>query len=173
MHQTGGDVAAGAGAGLGVPVAIAEVRAFRADLRQLEREVERSLASETGCCGVTSAQCHLLMEVESRGKTGITDLAGVLELDKSTLSRTVDGMCRSGLLNRVTDPANRRRQLISLTAEGKQRADSINQLCDGSYRRLLERIPRDKRAMVMESVSLLARAMRRLRREPAGSCCEE
>jgi DNA-binding MarR family transcriptional regulator len=149
----------------------APVRAFRADLRQLEREVERSLASETGCCGVTSAQCHLLMEVEARGKTGITGLAAVLELDKSTLSRTVDGMCRAGLLNRVTDPLNRRRQLISLTEKGRKRADSINRLCDASYGRLLDQIPRDKRSMVVESVSFLARAMRSMRRH--GYCCTD
>ncbi len=149
------------------------IRDFRRSLRMLEREVELSLASETGCCGVTSAQCHLLMEVESRGETRITDLAGVLELDKSTLSRTVDGMCKAGLLNRVTDPVNRRRQLISLTAKGKRKADSINRLCDASYGRLLEQIPEDKRTMVIASVSFLARAMRKLRRNPDVSCCEE
>jgi DNA-binding MarR family transcriptional regulator len=169
MHQSQG-VAEGVGWS---DEARSSVRAFRADLRQLEREVERSLAAETGCCGVTSAQCHLLLEVESRGQTGITVLAGVLELDKSTLSRTVDGMCRGGLLNRVTDPANRRRQLISLTEEGARKAASINRLCDASYGRLLEAIPEERRAMVMESVSLLAKAMRKLRKEPDGSCCEE
>lgn len=149
-----------------------EVRAFRADLRRLEREVERSLSMETGCCGVTTAQCHILMEVEQQDGTGITDLAGVLELDKSTLSRTVDGMCRGGMLARVTDPQNRRRQLISLTGEGRRKADSINSRCDGFYGRLLAAIPKEKRAQVMESVSLLARAMSGLRKERGSGCAE-
>ena len=142
-----------------------EIRRFRRDLRVLEREVALSLASETGCCGVTLAQCHLLLEVGERERTGVTGLAAALELDKSTLSRTVDGMCRAGLLSRETDPGNRRRQVIRLTGEGRARAEAIHALCDRSYSRLLERIPGRKRRAVIEAVALLGAAMRRQRRE--------
>ena len=147
------------------------VREFRKDLRALEREVELSLASETGCCGVSPAQCHLLLEVEQRGNTSITELANVLELDKSTLSRTVDSACRAGLLNRETDQTNRRQQVISLTEKGKARADSINGLCDMSYTRLFDFIPAEKGRQVVESVAVLAEAMRRMRKTPDAPCC--
>jgi DNA-binding MarR family transcriptional regulator len=148
------------------------VRGFRSDLRRLEREIERSLASETGCCGVSLAQCHLLLEVGERGRTGVTELASILDLDKSTLSRTVDGMCRAGLLSRETDPDSRRHQVIRLTEAGRAKADSINGLCDSSYTRLLGCIPEEKRVMVVESVALLARAMQRMRkaRSAPGGC---
>ena len=147
------------------------IRDFRKSLRILEQEVGYSMASETGCCGVTLAQCHLLLEIEQRGTTGITELASALELDKSTLSRTVDGMCRSGLVDRRTDPANRRQQLISLTAKGRKKADGINGLCDFSYARLFDFIPADKRDSVIESAALLARAMRQKRKDPGSACC--
>jgi hypothetical protein len=84
--------------------AAASIREFRKHLRQLEREVGYSMASETACCGVTLAQCHHLLEVDARGSTSITELATALELDKSTLSRTVDGACRAGLLSREIEP---------------------------------------------------------------------
>ncbi len=148
-----------------------DVRGFRRDLRVLEREVARSLASETGCCGVTLAQCHLLLEAGERGRTGVTELAAVLELDKSTLSRTVDGMCRAGLLSRETDPGNRRHQVIRLTAEGQARAETINGLCDRLYVRLLECIPAEKRRTVIESVALLGRAMQQIRKVRNAPCC--
>jgi DNA-binding MarR family transcriptional regulator len=147
------------------------IRDFRKNLRVLEREVGLSMASETGCCGVTLAQCHLLLEVEQRGRTSLTELAPVLELDKSTLSRTVDGMCRAGLLNRETDPSSRRQQVISLTEEGKEKSDRINGLCDASYTRLFDFIPVDKRSMVVASAALLADAMRQMRRSPESPCC--
>ena len=145
------------------------VRDFRRNLRVLEREVELSLASETGCCGVTLAQCHLLLEVDARGRTSVTELAGVLELDKSTLSRTVDAMYKAGLLSRETDPANRRQQIIRLSVKGKERADAINGLCDDSYARLLDLIAEERRRLVVEAVADLGKAMRQMRRSRNGS----
>lgn len=149
------------------------IRAFRKHLRQLEREVGYSMASETGCCGVTLAQCHLLLEVEERGQTSITELAAALELDKSTLSRTVDGACRAGLLSRETEPTNRRQQVISLTDAGHQKVDRINLLCDGSYTRLFDFIPPKKRQLVAEAVEILAGALRQKRKDPESACCKE
>jgi DNA-binding MarR family transcriptional regulator len=150
------------------------VRGLRKDLRVLEREVALSMASETGCCGVTLAQCHLLLETDLRGRTSVTELAGSLELDKSTMSREVGGLCEAGLLSRETDQENRRQQIISLTRKGQARADRINALCDASYGSLLDFIPAEKRQMVAESVSLLARAMRQKRKSTGSSgCCVE
>jgi DNA-binding MarR family transcriptional regulator len=149
------------------------IRDFRKSLRVLEQEVGLSMASETGCCGVTLAQCHILLEVDQRGQSSVTELATLLELDKSTMSRTIDTMCRAGLLNRETDPANRRQQVIRLTEEGKQKSDRVNGLCDTSYARLFDFIPADKRRMVVESAALLARAMRQKRKDPESACCTD
>jgi DNA-binding MarR family transcriptional regulator len=142
------------------------IRDFRRSLRVLEREVGLSMASDTGCCGVTLAQCHLVLEVEARGSTRVTELADILDLDKSTLSRTVDCLCRAGLLNRETDPANRRQQVIILTEKGKTKTTAINRTCDASYRRLFNLIPRGKKKQVAESIALLAKAMRGRRKNP-------
>ena len=147
------------------------IRGFRRDLRTLEREVVFSLSADAGCCGVTFAQCHLLLEVEQRGTTSITGLATALELDKSTLSRTVDVMVRAGLLSRESDPASRRQQVIGLTTRGKQKAETINTACDASYGRLFDFIPAAKRKTVIASVSILAEAMHQMRMQPDSACC--
>lgn len=147
------------------------IRDFRSNLRVLEREVELSMTSEAGCCGVTFAQCHLLLEVERRGNTSVTALAAALELDKSTLSRTVDGACRAGLIDRTVDPSSRRRQVLCLTEKGRQTAEAINSTCDASYARLFDFIPASRRLMVVQSVALLAEAMRLKRRNPEAACC--
>ena len=151
---------------------LVNIRLFRKNLRVLEREVELSLASETDCCGVTLAQCHVLLEVEWRGHTGVTELAGAMELDKSTLSRTIDGLVRAGLLERVIDKNSRRQRIISLSKRGTAKARTINDLCDSSYARLFSFIPEKKRQGVMDSVDLLGRAMRRTRQIGRASCRE-
>jgi DNA-binding MarR family transcriptional regulator len=143
---------------------LAGLRSFRKDLRVLEREVELTLASQTECCGVTVAQCHLLLEVERRGETSVTELATALELDKSTLSRAVDALHRAGLLHRETDPASRRQQVVSMTARGRAKAGSINRLCDRFYASLIDSIPAGRRAGVVESVALIGEAMKRVRK---------
>ncbi|MGO9310641.1 MAG: MarR family winged helix-turn-helix transcriptional regulator [Spirochaetia bacterium] len=149
------------------------IREFRKNLRVLEREVELSMISEAGCCGVTFAQCHLLLEVERRGRTSVTELAAVLELDKSTLSRTVDAACRAGLIDRSVDPASRRQQVICLTEKGKGTVGTIDALCDESYIRLFDFIPKEERAGVVRAVAVLADAMRQKRRNPEEACCAE
>jgi len=154
---------------------LAEIREFRKTLRILEREVELSLSFETGCCGVTLAQCHLLLEACERDRTSITELSEILELDKSTLSRTVDGMINAGFLSRETDPANRRQQIIKLTGQGKEKADSIHAICDESYQKLFDYIPEDKKTMVIETAAILADAMVKKRKssKPNGCCIPE
>jgi DNA-binding MarR family transcriptional regulator len=147
------------------------VHDFRKSLRVLEREVQISMSSDTDCCGVSLAQCHLLLEVELRGASSVTELASILSLDKSTMSRTAEALVTAGLLNRETVPDNRRQQIISLTKEGKAKAQYINRTCDSTYTRLLDFIPARRRASVMESVTLLADAMRRERRNPRSACC--
>jgi DNA-binding MarR family transcriptional regulator len=149
------------------------VRDFRENLRVLEREVELSMTSEAGCCGVTFAQCHLLLEIDRLGKTSVTGLASVFELDKSTLSRTVDAACRAGLIDRAVDPLSRRQQVISLTELGREKADAINRLCDASYSRLFDFIPAGQRPIVLQSVAILAEAMRQKRRHPEAACCAD
>jgi DNA-binding MarR family transcriptional regulator len=153
------------------PQASALLREFRQALRALEREVELCLLAQTDCCGVSVAQCHLLLELEIRGEGSIGDFAGLLDLDASTLSRTVDGLVRGGLLLRADDPVNRRRQIVSLSEAGKAKLDSINALCDDYYRSLLSPFSEDQREKVREGVALLAEAMRSRRKSGDLDCC--
>jgi DNA-binding MarR family transcriptional regulator len=146
------------------------VRGFRRSLRALEREVELSLASQTECCGVTSAQCHLLLELEARGSSSVGELAEALELDPSTMSRTADSLVRSGLVTRADDPGNRRRQILGLSGEGRKKVDLINETCDEYYRGVLEEAEGERRGDLGEAVSYLAAAIR-AKRLSGASCC--
>jgi DNA-binding MarR family transcriptional regulator len=95
------------------------LRSFRAKLRILEREIGRCLEDQTDCCGVTVAQCHVLLELDGLGSVNLKAIADRLELDKSTLSRAVDSLVQLGLAARKEDPENRRQQIISLTKSGE------------------------------------------------------
>lgn len=145
------------------------IRDFRKTLRLLEREFEIVLSAETKCCDVTLPQCHAMIELEESGDISLSDLSNRMELDKSTLSRTVDSLVRDGLAVRDTDAADRRAVKISLSDKGKEKVESINTLCDKYYEEILSGIPQKGRKEVIESVGVLAKSMKSFRSRT--SCC--
>jgi len=140
------------------------LRVFRKHLRAIEREVEYQLKDQTLCCGVTSAQCHVLLELADRGASNLIELSKQLRLDSSTLSRTVDSLVRAGYIDRVVDPMNRRYVQLGLTARGRRKVESIARSCNRLYRSLLREVPGDMQGALVESVRLLAEIFARERR---------
>ena len=72
----------------------------------------------TGYHGMTITQCYVLECFERRRVLTLNELAEEMLLDKSTLSRIVDGLEAKGLLERRDNPADGRSSLLSLTAAG-------------------------------------------------------
>ncbi len=118
------------------------VRKFRETLRRFERLIEGRLRASAGCCGVSLAQCHALLEIEALGRPALNELAQSLELDKSTLSRTVEGLVRLGLVARAAHAADRRSVSLSLTEKGRQTCARINRENDALFTRVLARAER-------------------------------
>jgi len=109
-------------------------------LREVFRFFERELSfqnSASCCSGISLAQCHTLLEIEKNSEITVSELAGKLSLDKSTVSRTVDGLVNSQLVSRNIPSDNRRMAIISLTSSGKQACSSINYTNDNYVREIL------------------------------------
>lgn len=75
---------------------------------------------EASCCGIGFRQCHVIIEVGRAGCVSLNDLAGLLGLDKSTLSRITDNLVRQGLAVREPDTEDRRYIKIRLTESGEK-----------------------------------------------------
>ena len=98
---------------------------FREVLRLFDREL--FFQNVSSCCGgVTLAQCHTLLEIENNDKISVTELSGNLLLDKSTTSRTVDSLVKSGFVKRSIPSNNRRITSLYLTEAGKKTCQDIN-----------------------------------------------
>ena len=148
-----------------------DIRSFRRSLRALERQVELSLASQTECCGVTPAQCHVLLEVSEAGSPSVSELALALELDAYTLSRAVDGLVKAGFVLREEDPLNRRRYLVSLSPAGRKKVSEIDRVCDRYYEGMLASLPADDRGLVVEVLPRFTEALKSWRSSCCGSGC--
>lgn len=98
---------------------------FRNDLRQFLREIGKSNASAN--CMITEAQCHAILEIYNCKNMTLNQLANKLDLDKSTVSRTVENLHKMKLIKRVVNEQNRRMVKLSTTQKGVQLAQQINE----------------------------------------------
>lgn len=144
------------------------------DFRQLLRRFERELFMQNtdSCCrGVTLAQCHTLLEIESKGKESVTELAKTIGLDKSTVSRTIDGLVNIGLVDRTIPAENRRMATIQLTDAGKNICTSINSTNDKQFEDILSALTEAEQTNLIQ---LLEKVIIRMTLLRAGdkSCCK-
>ena len=128
-------------------------------LRELVRKLERKLGvmqdGEYSCCGITLAQCHALVEIGRAVNISLNELAELLNLDNSTLSRTVNNLVANELAKRDIDPQDRRCVAISLTESGLKLFEGIETSMDLYYSKIYQSIPEDKQQQVLESMQIL------------------
>lgn len=147
------------------------VKQFRELLRRFEREL---FMQKNDCCcnGITLAQCHTLLEIDSKKKESLTELSKTLGLDKSTVCRTVDGLVNIGLLDRTTPTENRRMSTIQLTELGKDVCNSINIENDQYFGELLTILSDSERTEFVKTLDKVVFRMKELRSKEEKSCCK-
>jgi DNA-binding MarR family transcriptional regulator len=150
-----------------------QVRDFRKTVQALEKVIDAQVAS---CCpGLSMAQCHALLAIEALGSTTVSQLAGRLGLDSSTVSRTVEGLVRNGVIKRRRDSKDRRVVRIQLSEKGKSSCRNIHDASDEYYSGVLQRIPARDVDVVMKRFNQLVDAFVRHEtvREQAATCCDD
>jgi DNA-binding MarR family transcriptional regulator len=135
-----------------------DIRRFRRLLRSFGRATTALLENRACGGGLTLAQCHVLLEIDEAGEVGPGILASRLRLDKSAVSRTVDGLVKLGLISRTTDSTDRRYSLLSLTSAGRRKSQIIHQVNDDAVRGTFNLIPPDRHAEIIESFRELVAA---------------
>lgn len=134
------------------------------NLRELIRILVRNLdvleKSDASCCGVTITQCHAIVEIGRMKKVSLIELAELLGLDKSTMSRTINNLVEDGLVNRDLDAENRRYISIQLTNKGIEVFNNIEESMVTYYSSIFSTIPENKRSQVLESLKLLTVAVK-------------
>ena len=148
------------------------IQGLREKLRLLERETGGLLDSREECCGLTSSQCHTVIELAKTGTVSLAELASALGLDASTLSRMIQGLVIVGLVKRETCGKDRRRVEIGLTEQGRSVVGQIETINNGYMEKVLAEIPVEYHAALLESLTRLVDAVRRVN-DRTGCCRPE
>jgi DNA-binding MarR family transcriptional regulator len=70
--------------------------------------------------GLTNGQFSLLVSLNRPKPPGMTAVATLLAMDRTTLTAALKPLRRRGLVRIMADPADRRGRLMTLTAKGKK-----------------------------------------------------
>ena len=133
-------------------------------------------AAQPGTAGrpvpaVSSSEARALIELVAARGIAQGELAGLLGLDKSTVSRLAAGLERKGWVRRGRDEDNQRYVRLYLTPQGGEVAARVWQAWQSRQARILAALSAEERAGLAAGLGGLVRglAAEGLRGEPAGN----
>jgi putative acetyltransferase len=135
-------------------------------LRRASREVVRELGflePHFDAAGVSHSQCHALIELEHHGRLTSGELATLLNLDPSTMSRTIAQLEESGLITSRSDDLDKRKKPLELTAKGKKKVELIHSSANRQVQETLCLLGTEDRETVVRGMALYAKALARRR----------
>lgn len=126
------------------------------------------------CAGfdMTPVQYAALAAVRDHPGVDATRIAGVVALDRTTISGVLERLEAKGLIARTANAADRRAKLLEATAEGKKLLRKIEPRAQSAQERILAPLDDDERAELMRLLGKLvqlnndaSRAPRRVQEE--------
>lgn len=129
------------------------VTAYAELYHHLMRTADRLMAEQ----GASLARTKLLLCLEKRGPMRGTDIAEFFSQSPRTVTEAIDGLEKSGLVQRTQDPTDRRAKLVQVTPKGVEAAAKTEPV----RRQLIEQtfgvLDRDERAKLAEMLAKIAR----------------
>lgn len=128
------------------------------DLRVVFSRLRRRLKDVATGSDLTPSQTAVLTRLWKEGASSTSALAAAEKVRPQSMATTLTGLDQHGLIRRAPDPNDGRRQMISLTAAGRRRAESDRQVREEWLARAMqERYSERERRVVLEALGLLQR----------------
>jgi DNA-binding MarR family transcriptional regulator len=145
-----------------VQAGTAQTEAVQAEAGGAEVRAGTTLSAESGAGAVpavSASEARALIELVSARGIAQGELAGLLGLDKSTVSRLAAGLERKGWIRRGRDDDNQRYVRLYLTPEGREVAGNVWQAWQSRQARILAKLSPDERAGLMAGLGGLVRGL--------------
>src|SRR5579884_1178414 len=138
-----------------------------ARLRQtIARLYRRLRVTDAGtAAGLTPARASMLLNVERNGPMRLSRLAEDEAINPTMLSRMVGDLVEAGLLERESDPADRRAAWVQVTPEGGELARRIRGERTEAMNAALSRCSATDRKAIRAALPALERLAEQLREE--------
>jgi DNA-binding MarR family transcriptional regulator len=128
------------------------------DLRVMFSRLRRRLLEVATADDLTPSQTAVLIRLVKDGPASTSQLAGAERVRPQSMATTLTGLDRRGLIVRTPDPEDGRRQLITLTADGRTHAENDRKVrAEWLVRAMQDRYTEAERRVINEALALLER----------------
>jgi MarR family transcriptional regulator for hemolysin len=137
-------------------------REFAFTLNDVARLLRTYADQKAAQFGMTRAQWAVLVRVERAEGLSQSELAEGLDLQPITLTRLLDKLCESGLIERRADPADRRVRRLFLTPTARPLLDQLAALGEEAMAAAVDGLPQAGIAQMISQLGVVKENLRRL-----------
>jgi DNA-binding MarR family transcriptional regulator len=124
------------------------------------------IVARAGVSGIDRALYTTLARIADHAPLRLSDLAHVLGVDLSTVSRQVATLERHELVERTVDPSDRRAVVVALTADGRRALDRLRAAARARLTDVLADWTDDERAELARALTRFNEAVARYGERP-------
>ena len=143
-------------------------------------EIFTGLAQVTRCCRQDEAFCEnvtfnqflILDAVARKGQLNMSDLHGLLAVEKSTTTRLLSPLIKKGLVNRSKDQLDSRAARLILTKEGENTYKNVRLCLEIFLQKVMGSIPGNRRNDVLQAVKYFIQAIKNSTAEGTSCNCK-
>ena len=135
-------------------------------MRRCQQETGWIFEESCAELGLTARQYDFLFALSETQETDQDQLARLLGLDRSNTGHVIAILLRKGLVERHVKPQDKRKRLVSLTAEGRKIFEQAKPAADGAKDYLLDLLDDDEKERFMAMLRKIVISNQRTDRAP-------
>ena len=139
-----------------------KIQQFREYTRELECHLDNINQTDCCQCSVSKAECFLIVEIGRKPGISIKELAGILKVDKSGVSRSVEELVKKGFVTREPSKIDRRCVVLKLTKSGNVRFEKIERDMYIEFKKIFSMIEKSDQNKVLEALRIYNEACRKV-----------
>jgi DNA-binding MarR family transcriptional regulator len=127
------------------------------NLRKATRSVSQFYDEMLRPTGIRGTQFSLLIALQLRGEVAVTQLAELIVMDRTTLTRNLEVLEKQGFV-KVNPGVDRRSRLVSITEDGQAIATQAYPLWHQAQSKIKAAMGTERSEMLLESLKALIQA---------------
>lgn len=131
--------------------------AFTAELASANRKLRALVDERARDMGLTLSRARLLMQLAKADGPIQSDLAGELDIEQPTLVRLLDGLERTGMIERRAVEGDRRARRVFLTPMARAQAEDILAFLTELRADVLDGVDREELEIALRVLSRMSR----------------
>jgi MarR family transcriptional regulator, transcriptional regulator for hemolysin len=135
-------------------------REFAFTLNDVARMLKTYADHKASQFGVTRAQWAVLVRLDRFEGLKQSELAEMLDLQPITLTRLLDRLCNNGLIERRSDPNDRRAKRLFLTAAARPLLERLGDLGEDMMNTALNGVSRESVEQIVAQLAIIKENLR-------------